>query len=252
MDTVPAEALCQAVEWIKRARHLVALTGAGISVPSGVPDFRSAGSGLWQKDDPMQVASLSTFRRRPEVFFNWLRPLAEKIQAARPNAAHLALADLEAKGFLQTVITQNIDDLHEKAGSRNVIQVHGSAQKMSCGACRKTYPSQDFTQSFLVEKSLPRCPICGNVVKPDIVLFEEMLPEQAWMKAVQQSTQADVMFVIGSSLTVTPAGNLPYYTLEHGGKLLINTIQTTPLDSEASVILRLDAAKVLPAIVEML
>jgi NAD-dependent deacetylase len=252
MSDVPAEVLCQAAEMLKKARHLVVLTGAGISVLSGVPDFRSLETGLWQKDDPMQVASLSTFRRKPERFFDWLRPLAERMQAAQPNPAHLALARMEQIGMLRTVITQNIDGLHQRAGSKNVIEVHGSAQSMTCHTCRRSYPSTDFHQPFLLENGIPRCPQCGLVVKPDIVLFEETLPVLAWEDAVSHASQADVMFVVGSSLSVAPAGNLPFYTTQKGGKLIINTLSKTPLDDEAVCLLRGNAAEVLPLIMEVL
>jgi NAD-dependent deacetylase len=129
------EQIHHAAKLIRNARHAVVLTGAGMSTPSGIPDFRSAGSGLWTQENPMLVASLTAFRSRPDKFFNWLRSLAEPIWNAQPNAAHHALAEIEQAGYLQAVITQNIDGLHQKAGSTNVIELHGSLNKLTCPHC---------------------------------------------------------------------------------------------------------------------
>lgn len=252
MGEAPAGSISRAVEMIKNARHLVALTGAGISVPSGVPDFRSAETGLWQKNDPLSVATLSVFRQHPEQFFNWLRPLAKQMQTAQPNPAHRALAKLEESGRLQALITQNIDGLHQRAGSKNVIQVHGTAESMTCLTCQRSYSSSNFYQSFLEEMEMPRCPACGKIVKPDIVLFEEMLPRDAWERAASHAMKADLLLIIGSSLTVFPAADLPYYTLRNGGQLIINTFSATPLDAHAALLLRGDVAQVLPEILEAL
>jgi NAD-dependent deacetylase len=247
---IPAEArrLAQkAGELIRSARHAVVLTGAGISTPSGIPDFRSQNTGLWTKDDPMQVASLSAFRDRPEVFFNWLRPLAQKMWQASPNAAHIGLAELEKAGAIQAVITQNIDGLHQEAGSQNVLEVHGSARTASCKVCRKTYPADQFRTAFL-EGSIPLCPKCGSTLKPDIVLFEEMLPADVWEKAEWHCSHADVMLVVGSALEVVPAAGLPYTAVEHGASLIINTLSSTYLDEQAVILLPYDVVEIVPLI----
>jgi NAD-dependent deacetylase len=238
----------KACEIIKNARHTVALTGAGISTPSGIPDFRSQATGLWSKNDPMQVASLSAFRQKPQVFFNWLRPLAASMTHAEPNPAHLALAGLEKANFLKAVVTQNIDGLHQRAGSQNVIEVHGTMDTYTCPSCHRTYPEKDFRKPFLEENGLPTCPACGKLVKPDIVLYEEMLPEIAWLNAQHHFEESDLVLVIGSSLEVSPVNQLPYYGLEHGARLIIVNYSPTQLDSYADVLIAVDVAVALPKI----
>jgi len=240
-------AIQEAADLIRSARHVVVLTGAGISTPSGIPDFRSQKTGLWTKDDPMQVASFSAFKYRPEAFFNWLRPLAEKIWQARPNPAHIGLAELEAAGLIEAVITQNIDGLHQEAGSKTVLELHGSARSADCPHCRKTYPADVFRQSFMAG-GIPRCPQCSTILKPAIVLFEEMLPTDVWEEASWQCEQADVMLVVGSSLEVIPAAGLPRLALEHQARLIINTMSTTYLDGQAQILLPYDVAEIIPLI----
>ena len=231
---------------LRSARHAVVLTGAGISTPSGIPDFRSQGSGLWSKDNPMEVASLSAFRRRPEQFFAWLRPLAAQIAKACPNPAHQALADLEKAGLLKVVITQNIDGLHQAAGSQTVLELHGSARSLTCLNCRKSYLIGQFLDEFLGQGRLPYCPNCGKLLKPDIVLFEEMLPASIWQQAQAHCSQADLMLVVGSSLEVAPAGGLPWTALENGAQLIILNFSPTHLDAHASVVIHEDVAEILP------
>lgn len=237
-----------AAEWIRAARHAVAFTGAGISTPSGIPDFRTAGSGLWSNSDPMKVASLSAFRQRPQDFFDWLRPLAASMAAARPNPAHIALAQLEAAGLIQAVITQNIDPLHRAAGTGNLLELHGSMETLTCPNCRQTLASADFLTAFIEANVTPRCPECGSLLKPDIVLYEEMLPARVWRAAEQHSRAADLMLVVGSSLEVSPANMLPEMVVESGGRLIINTRSSTFLDDDAALLLPYDAAEILPII----
>lgn len=239
-----------AAQLITSARHVVVFTGAGISTHSGIPDFRSQGSGLWQRDDPMVVASLTTFRRHPQRFFNWLRPLASSMWKADPNAAHVALALLENKGKVSALITQNIDGLHQRAGSSNVLEVHGSMETLTCPACRKTYSGMNFAISFIEEGILPRCAECQSILKPDIVLFEEMLPLEPWQRAENHCRRADLMLVVGSSLKVEPAGHLPDLARENGARLIIVNFTSTYLDEAAEVVLHEDLVKVVPLIVE--
>lgn len=251
MNPLPrAEAILTACQLLKHARHVVALTGAGISTPSGIPDFRSQGSGLWTRSNPMEVASLTAFRHQPQVFFNWLRPLVKDMRAAQPNPAHLALVELEKKGVLKALITQNIDELHQRAGSINVIPVHGSLNTLSCSRCKKHYPLQDFLEAFINLGEMPHCPSCNSIVKPDIVLYEEILPAQEWSKAERNARRADVFLVIGTSLEVTPANRLPLLAVENGARLIINTLSSTYLDDRAEVILPYDVAEIIPALVE--
>jgi NAD-dependent deacetylase len=237
-----------AAEMIRSARYTVALTGAGLSTPSGIPDFRSQGSGLWTKDDPMYVASLSAFRHRPEVFYNWLRPLARDIGGAAPNPAHQALAELENSGYLKAVVTQNIDVLHQRAGSSAVVEVHGSLGKLVCLQCGNEYPDTEYREAFITRNEMPRCRQCDALLKPGIVLFEEMLPADAWAAAEQHFSRADLVLVCGSSLEVGPANTLPLYAVENGARLIINTLSDTYLDPQADLILRADVAMALPAI----
>jgi NAD-dependent deacetylase len=231
---------------LKSARHAVVMTGAGISTPSGIPDFRSYGSGLWNKDNPMEVASLSAFRRSPERFFAWLRPLAAQIARADPNPAHHALADLEKAGLIKAVITQNIDGLHQAAGSQAVLELHGSTRSLTCLSCRNSYLIGQFLEEFVVQGKLPYCRNCGKLLKPDIVLFEEMLPASIWQQAEAHCRQADLVLVVGSSLEVSPAGGLPWTALQYGAQLIILNFTATYLDSHASVVLHADAAEILP------
>jgi len=236
---------------IVSSTYCVAFTGAGISTPSGIPDFRSAGSGLWTQSDPMQVASLTAFRYHPEKFFEWLRPLASQIWAAQPNPAHLALARLEQAGYLRAVITQNIDGLHQRSGSTEVVEVHGSVSTLICPHCHSVFPAEDYANPFVTAGILPRCTNCLALLKPAITLFEEMLPMDAWGQAVDHSQQADCYLVIGSSLEVSPANDLPRLALDSGAKLIIITLSPTALDRRADVIIRADAAVVLPDIVDL-
>lgn len=246
------EAAQQAAALISKSNWMVVLTGAGISTPSGIPDFRSPTTGLWSRNNPMEVASLSAFRYRPEAFFNWLRPLAREMTKAQPNPAHLALAQLEEKGILKAIITQNIDGLHQKAGSKKVYEVHGSMQKLDCLSCRQNYPLDDFIEPFLLQEELPRCPNCSAILKPGIVLFEELLPLEVWQQAEHQSAKADLFVVVGSALEVTPAAHLPLYALDQGANLIINTYSTTYLDSQADLLLPFDVAKIWPEIITRL
>jgi len=238
----------QAAQLLKNAGNAVAFTGAGISTPSGIPDFRSPGSGLWEHYDPFEVASLSAFKHHPEKFYDWIRPLAHTARAAQPNLAHKGLAALEKAGLIQAVITQNIDGLHQKAGSQKVIELHGSAQSAHCMQCGKLYGEDWLTDETLVQDNYPRCTVCGGVLKPDVVLFEEMLPAQAWNEAQELCEKADVIFVIGSSLGVAPANYLPENGLRRGAGLIINTQSDTHLDRYANVVIREDLNEIVPAI----
>ncbi len=235
-------------EWIRNGRHVVALTGAGISTPSGIPDFRSPRTGLWERDNPLEVASWRAFRHHPHRFFEWLRPLAEKSWYAQPNQAHIALANLQKVGYLKAIITQNIDNLHQRAGATQVIELHGSLRTLSCLNCQRQYKTENFIEAFLTQGEPPRCPNCRAFLKPDIVLFEEMLPVEAWEEAQHHCEKADLLLVIGSSLEVIPAAQLPLYTLENGGKVAIITLSPTYLDHEATLVLHRDVLEVIPPI----
>ncbi len=240
----------QAAQLIRNSHHAVALTGAGISTPSGIPDFRSPGSGLWEQADPMTVASIWGFLEHPESFYEWVRPLAKLAMDAQPNPAHLALAELEAMGKLRAIITQNIDDLHQRAGSNYVLQVHGHMREATCIRCFDLVPAQPLIENFLREGTIPRCRVCGGVMKPNVVLFGEGLPTGVMHAAEEETRSCDVMLVAGSSLEVVPAADLPLVAVQHGAKLIIVNKSATPLDKRAAIVLREDVAVALPRIVE--
>jgi NAD-dependent deacetylase len=240
-NLVPVENLIkEAASLLAKAQHAIAFTGAGISTPSGIPDFRSPQTGLWQHDDPYQVASIHAFRKNPKSFFDWIRPLAINSASAAPNSAHIALAHLESRGLIKAVITQNIDGLHQKAGSKKVLELHGSAQTATCPSCGKKHSRDYFYKVLTQSKEHPRCNNCDHIIKPDVVLFGEPLPQNTWEKAYQESINADLILVVGSSLEVSPANSLPETALDHGAVLLINNQGDTYLDDRALVLLRMD------------
>jgi NAD-dependent deacetylase len=221
-------------ELIRESRCTVALTGAGISVPSGIPDFRSPGEGIWEKVDPMEVAHIDAFRRDPARFWGFYRERLAMLGDKEPNGAHRALADLERRGLLEGVITQNIDTLHTKAGSERVIEVHGSVRTASCQSCGKQLPMED-VEGLLNQDGAAICSECGGPVKPDVVLFGELLPPDAMAEAEALAERADLMLCVGSSLEVFPVAGLPSVTLGCGGGLAVITIGPTPFDSNAAV-----------------
>ncbi len=239
----------RAAELLRAARRAVALTGAGISTPSGIPDFRSRGSGLWERYDPMEVASLTAFRYHPERFYEWIRPMVSKILSAEPNPAHIALAQLEQMGLLLGVVTQNIDDLHQRAGSRRVVEVHGHLRAATCVSCYHKVAANESMFALVKGGKVPRCERCAGVLKPDVVLFGEQLPGEAVHEAHEMIATSDLVLVIGSSLEVTPAALFPVEALNSGARLIILNHDPTYLDERADLIFRDDVAVVLPLIV---
>ena len=238
-------------ELIRDSRRTVALTGAGISVPSGIPDFRSPGTGLWEKVDPMEVAHIDVFRGDPKRFWSYYRPRFGMLSDKQPNAAHAALAELESRGLLEAVITQNIDRLHRKAGSRRGIEVHGTIETSSCFDCGASYPLETVGELFDGE-GVARCGGCGGPVKPDVVLFGELLPERAMNEAVALAAGADLLLCVGSSLEVYPVAGLPEMRRNAGGRIAIVTKGPTPYDAVADVRLDGDVAADLPAVLAKL
>jgi NAD-dependent deacetylase len=219
-------------ELIRESRCTVALTGAGVSVPSGIPDFRTPETGLWANVNPMDVAHIDVFERDPARFWSYYRPRFHSLGDKRPNAAHEALAELERRGLLEGVITQNIDRLHRAAGSQNVVEVHGSIATSSCRSCGASYGIDEVDELFDGE-GVAICSTCDGRVKPDVVLFGEMLPEAAMGDAQELASSADLMICIGSSLIVHPVAGLPGITLDNGGRLAIVTKGPTPYDDHA-------------------
>jgi len=242
-------AIQRAALLIRNASYAIALTGAGISTPSGIPDFRSPNSGLWEQADAVETASIFGFKRNPQAFYNWMRPLARKVLFASPNPAHYALAELETAGYLKAIITQNIDMLHSRAGSREVYELHGHLRRATCIECFATYEAEPIILDFMQDGQVPRCPACGGVLKPDIILFGEQLPVRELLAARQASRRSDLMLVVGSSLQVAPAGDLPLMIKERGGSLIVINYQETHVDDVADVLFRENTAEVLPMII---
>jgi NAD-dependent deacetylase len=233
---------------VRGAGSVVALTGAGISVPSGIPDFRSPGTGLWENVDPMEVAHIDVFRRDPERFWHFYGDRFASLRDKQPNGAHHALVELERRGHLDAVITQNIDTLHRRAGTREVVEVHGSIDSASCGACGATF-EVDAVRARLAgdEVGVPRCD-CAHPLKPDVVLFGEFLPVEALERAHQLALQADLLLCVGTSLEVHPVAGLPEVTRQAGGEVAIVTQGPTPVDGLAAVKLSGDVVAELTAL----
>ncbi len=238
----------QAADILAASRHAVALTGAGISTPSGIPDFRTPQTGLWEHRDPMQVASIQVFRRNPQVFYEWIRPLAEKMAQALPNPGHLALAEMERTGAVKVVCTQNIDGLHQKAGSVRVLELHGSMHQAKCTRCDLDVPSAELWAPLVEHGEVPHCRRCQGVIKPNLVLYGESLPSDVFWAAVDETADCDAMLVAGSSLEVYPAADLPGMARRHGAQVIIVNRQPTGMDSQAAVVVRDDVAIALPKI----
>lgn len=238
-------------ELLGQSRRVVVLTGAGVSVPSGIPDFRTPETGLWAKVDPMEVAHISVFERDPERFWSYYRPRFQVLGDTEPNRAHAALAELERRGLIEGVITQNIDRLHRAAGSENVIEVHGSIETSSCLECGAAY-ELDEVEGIFDARGVAICSACDGPVKPDVVLFGELLPEEAMARATELAEGADLMLCVGSSLAVHPVAGLPQLTLERGGALAIVTKGKTPYDRDAELKLEGEVDEELAVLVDAL
>jgi NAD-dependent deacetylase len=248
--TVAAQAE-QLAELIRASESTVALTGAGISVPSGIPDFRTPGEGLWEKVDPMEVAHIDAFRADPARFWSFYRPRLQSLGGIEPNDAHRALVQLEQRGMLDAVITQNIDMLHVKAGSERVIEVHGSIRTATCQECRTEFDIEEVDELF-DDEGVAVCSRCHGPVKPDVVLFGELLPVEAMAEAESLASRADLMLCVGSSLEVYPVAGLPSVTLGRGGRLAVITQGPTPFDADATVRMDGDVVADLDAVLEAL
>jgi NAD-dependent deacetylase len=235
----------RAAELLVGARNGVALTGAGVSAESGIPTFRGSG-GLWSQYDPVKVASLDNFMRDPSAYWTVARERGPAVLAARPNPGHHALAGLENAGLLVAVVTQNTDGLHQDAGSRHVIELHGSGRTVHCLDCgaRETRAG---VQARLAVEMPPRCRMCGGVfLKPTVVLFGEAMPIPAVEEAFALARAADVMLVVGSSLVVYPAAHVPLAAVEAGAALIVVNAEATPIDRFAEVVIRGRSGEVLP------
>ncbi len=237
--------LDKAARLIARLGRVVALTGAGISADSGIPTFRGR-DGLWRKFKPEELATPEAFERNPRLVWEWYRWRMEIIAEARPNPGHYALAELERLGLLECIITQNVDGLHQKAGSRRVIELHGNIWRARCTRCgyRVVFEKPP-------EEIPPRCPRCGGLLRPDVVWFGEPIPEDAWREAVECTLNARVMLVVGTSGVVYPAALLPRMAREQGALIVEVNVEPSALTDEVTdIFLQGRAAEVLPALVE--
>jgi NAD-dependent deacetylase len=234
-------------ELIRERQPCVVLTGAGVSTESGIPDFRSP-TGLWARFDPLEFGSIEAFRRDPHKVWSFYKPRVSMLTDAEPNPAHLALAELEQHGLVRAVVTQNIDLLHERAGSREVVEVHGSIRTATCPGCGARHELEQVLE-LLAEADAPACPVCGEIVKPDVVFFGELLQPDAIERAYELARAAALMLVVGSALEVYPIAGLPEETLAAGGKLAIVNRGPTPYDARANLRIDGSAGEVLPAVV---
>ncbi len=237
---------------VKAADHVVALTGAGVSTASGIPDFRSEG-GIWDQFDPSEF-HYSRFQADPAGFWELRVQMHEAVYGGdiAPNDAHTALAMMEAEGVLDAVITQNIDGLHRDAGSEEVIELHGNGQRVVCQSCGRRQPMAAVRDRINAGELPPYCEACEGVLKPDVILFGEPLPQAPLQQAQQHAQQADVFLAIGSSLSLQPAASLPSVAQRAGGTLAIFNLESTPLSSRATYDFRADVTETLPALVDSL
>lgn len=232
---------------VKGCRRVYALTGAGISTESGIPDFRSPGTGLWEKMDPMKVLSLTAFRRDPAAFYENFLDFWKTFTGVRPNAGHIALARMEEMGYLQGVITQNIDNLHQMAGSKRVWEVHGHLRTGYCMKCNSSYPFADIMKSVEQGENPPLCEKCKGIVRPSVVLFEDLMSPD-FFECRTELKGADLLIVAGSSLRVQPAASLPSLA----NKVAIINKQPTPWDSKAAVVINDSISKTLSDLIKYL
>jgi len=240
----------KSAELLLNSKSAIALTGAGVSTESGIPDFRGD-DGIWEKYKPEIYAQIDSFIKDPSKFWKMAEKLAPKLFDAKPNPGHIALAELENMDIIKSIITQNVDELHQKAGSVLVYEVHGSINRFSCLGCRASYTKEQILNKLKRERSAsPTCDICATPLKPSVVLFGESLPTFEIYQSKALSEKADVMLIAGSSLTVAPVCDLPLYTLNEGGKLIIVNDHPTHLDDKATVIIHHKTGKILPLIVE--
>jgi NAD-dependent deacetylase len=237
---------------IREASSAVILTGAGISVPSGIPDFRTPGTGLWENVDPMEVAHIDAWRRDPDRFWSFYSERFASLADRRPNPAHEAVAELERRELLEGVITQNVDRLHRRAGTKRLVEVHGSIDRSVCMQCGGKVPLERVLEQLEAADGAPECLACIAPLKPDVVLFGELLPDGAMAEAHALSAGADLMVCIGSSLEVFPVAGLPGVTLGAGGQLALVTQGPTPYDGDAKVKLDGDVVEELSAVLAAL
>ncbi len=237
--------IIQASEYIAKSRYLVALTGAGVSAESGIPTFRGE-DGLWKRYKPEELATPQAFARNPRLVWEWYRWRMEIVFKASPNPAHKALVELERMGILKCIITQNVDGLHQLAGSSCVVELHGNIRRVRCTSC--SFRSEI---SEPPKEIPPRCPRCGSLLRPDVVWFGEPIPEEALSKALELAKRCDVMIVIGTSGVVVPAGYLPYIAKSNGALIIEINVARSAITPIADIFINMRAGEALPKIVEL-
>lgn len=236
----------QVADILVASKLTLALTGAGISVESGIPDFRSAG-GLWSRYDPAEYATISAFMDDPYKVWKMLRELEELVSGAAPNKAHLGLGELENMGYLHCVITQNVDNLHQAGGSRNVIEYHGNSSNLSCLSCGRRYEAREKSGEYP-----PQCQ-CGKILKPDVVFFGEAIPLEALNRSFQLASEAEALMVVGTSAVVSPANSIPAVTKRNGGKIIEINMEATHLTNTITdIFVQGGAGEVISGIVEVI
>jgi len=241
--------LIKAADIIRKSKNMIALTGAGISVESGIPDFRSAG-GLWDKYDPAIYASISSFISMPEKVWNMIFEMIELTGNAKPNKGHYALAELEHMNLLKAVITQNIDNLHQEAGSKNVIEYHGNSKHLVCLSCSKEYDGSGIDRSG---KKIPHCESCGRILKPSVIFFGEAIPFHALSESQKFAESADVVLVVGTSAVVYPAAGIPKIAKRRGAVIIEFNLEETELtENQTDIFIHGSAGQTLPDLVELL
>nr|HID59593.1 NAD-dependent deacylase [Desulfobacterales bacterium] len=234
----------QAAEIILDSGLTLALTGAGISVESGIPDFRSA-DGLWSRFDPAEYATITAFRKDPEKVWRMLREMEQVVSKARPNKAHKGMGELEKMGVLHFIITQNVDNLHQAGGAKNVIEYHGNFSTLSCLWCGKSYLTEDKKGEYV-----PKCE-CGRILKPDVIFFGEAIPEDALERSFELAASAQALMVVGTSAVVSPANAIPSIAKQNGARIIeINKEATRLTDTVTDVFIQGMAGEVIPALVE--
>lgn len=252
IETSNSEKIAVIAGYFQHSHYALAFTGAGISTDSGIPDFRSPDSGMWTNVDPMAVASIYGFKRNPQAFYDWVGPLTRTTINAQPNPAHEALVKLERKGYLNGIITQNIDMLHTRAGSQCVYELHGHMRQATCINCFAVHDGESVLKQFLEDGQVPRCTACNGVLKPNVILFGEQLPIREFHAAQEATKKCDLMIIIGSSLEVAPASDIPVLAKRVGARLVMINLEPTSIDRMADVVIHARAAEILPEIARQL
>jgi NAD-dependent deacetylase len=241
----------RAAQLLGSASFGLAVTGAGVSAESGIPTFRGAG-GVWTKYDPIKVSSIESFLADPASYWQVSKERGRIALAAKPNPGHVALAELEARGRLKAIVTQNTDGLHQDAGSKHVIELHGSGRTVVCMDCGRREPRADVQERLDVEMP-PRCQACGGtLLKPTVVLFGEAMPAAAVQEAYDLAERTDVVLIVGSSLAVYPAADVPLAALRAGARMIVVNAEPTPFDRFANVVIHGRSGEVLPEIARLI